>query len=237
MGVIEPICPWEDVRQIGDCTLYLGNCLQIMPFVGAVEAVITDPPYADRTHRKARTTGGKKLVTFSSLTGPQFDAAVSMSLDAAAGWVVATCDIAHIARWVEQPQFVRFGAWVKHNPMPQLTGDRPGQGFEAVMILHSGKVKKKWGRGGGAGLWSYPVLSDTQVPTQKPLPLVCSLVSDFTETGQVILDPFMGSGTTGVAATRLGRRFVGIELDPKHYETACRRIEEASKAPDMFAAR
>ncbi len=70
-------------------------------------------------------------------------------------------------------------------------------------------------------------------PTQKPIDLMrwclCLLVD-----ARIILDPFMGSGTTGVAAVKLGRRFIGIEIEPKYFDIACRRISEALKQPDLF---
>lgn len=73
-------------------------------------------------------------------------------------------------------------------------------------------------------------------PTTKPLPLMRELVSLFTADRDVILDPFMGSGTTGIACAKMGRKFIGIEIDEKYFDIACRRIEEAYKQPDMFIA-
>lgn len=70
--------------------------------------------------------------------------------------------------------------------------------------------------------------------TRKPLILMKDLVSLFSNRNQTILDPFMGSGTTGVAAVRLGRKFIGIEIEPKYFDIACRRIGEALKQPDLF---
>ena len=74
-------------------------------------------------------------------------------------------------------------------------------------------------------------------PNEKPLELIAGLVGTHSNTGDTILDPFMGSGTTGVAAVKLGRRFIGIEIEPKYFDIACRRIEEATHQPDMFIER
>lgn len=63
---------------------------------------------------------------------------------------------------------------------------------------------------------------------------MAEILKDFTNSGETILDPFMGSGTTGVACVKLGRKFIGIELDEKYFDIACRRIEESYKQPDMF---
>ena len=227
----------EPVR-IGDCTLYLGDCLKVLPDLGKVDCVITDPPYSANTHKMAKTNRGAghgvSLVTFAALDGEQFDEVMAACLCASTGWVVATCDYKHAARYYEVPEFVRLGAWVKPNPMPQISADRPGQGFETVLILHSGKTPKVWNRGGGSGVWTFPVHTDAQVPTQKPLALISAFVGDFTQPGQVIADPFMGSGTTGVAAVSLGRGFVGIEANPEHFDIACRRIEQAYAQRPLF---
>jgi len=216
---------------IGNATLYLGDCMEILPTLSKVDACITDPPYSDNTHRMARTNRGAghgvPLVTFAALTGDGFDAVMAACLTASRGWVVATCDYKHAARFYDSPAFVRLGAWVKPNPMPQISADRPGQGFETVLILHSGQTPKRWNRGGGAGVWQFPVHTDAEVPTQKPLALVASFVADFTAQGETVADPFMGSGTTGVAAIHQGRAFVGIEANERHFDIACRRIEQA----------
>lgn len=228
------------IERIGDATLYLGDCMDILPALGRVDAVITDPPYSANTHKMAKTNKGAghgvSLITFAALTGEQFDAVMAMCLGSADGWVVATCDYKHAARYYEHECFVRLGAWVKPNPMPQISADRPGQGFETVLILHGGKTAKKWNRGGGSGVWTFPVHTGSEVPTQKPLALLQSFVDDFTEAGELIADPFCGSGTTGVAAIQAGRRFVGIEREQAHFSVACRRIEQAYAQRPLFAA-
>jgi site-specific DNA-methyltransferase (adenine-specific) len=118
--------------------------------------------------------------------------------------------------------------------LPQISADRPGQGFETVLILHAGHRPKAWNRGGQSGIWTIPVVCGAEVPTQKPLELACAFVSDFTNRGETIADPFMGAGTVGVACAKLGRSFIGIEAKVEHFDIACRRISEALKQPDMF---
>jgi site-specific DNA-methyltransferase (adenine-specific) len=226
---------------IGDAELWLGDCMEILPALHSIDAIITDPPYSARTHAKAKTNKSeaidKKLVDFDSVSGEEFDLVVSGCLQSASGWVVMTCDYRHAARWYDAKQFVRLGAWVKPNPMPQITGDRPGQGFETVLILHSGDRPKSWNGGGRAGVWTFPVHSGAEVATQKPLPLIKRFVDDFTVPGETVADPFMGSGTTGVACVSSGRRFVGCEVNERHFDVACRRIEQASKQNDLFVPR
>lgn len=129
-------------------------------------------------------------------------------------------------------EFIRAGVWVKPNGMPQYTGDRPAMGWEAVAILHR-KGRKRWNGGGSHAVWTVPKVHGNH-PTEKPVALVSEWVRLFTDAGDVVLDPFAGSGTTGVACAKMGRRFIGIERERKHFLTACRRIEEAYKQADLF---
>lgn len=225
-------------ERIGGQRLILGDCMSVVPLLGAVQHVITDPPYSDNTHKMAKSNKGagygKKFITFGSLSSLGFDAVADACLTAADGWVVMTCDYTHASQLYDRPEFVRLGAWVKPNPMPQISADRPGQGFETIAIMHAGKVRKKWNRGGGAGVWTYPVHSGAQVPTQKPLGLISAFVSDFTQVGEMVLDPFMGSGTTLVACEQQGRLGIGIEANLEHFEVACERVRQATRQPDLF---
>ena len=230
--------PFRRREIIGAATLYLGNCFDLFSIVEPVDAVITDPPYAENTHRNAKSNKShqpdKKLLTFSSIPDEAFMQACRESLRLATGWVVMTCDYRHAALMYSAPEFIRLGAWVKPNPMPQVSADRPGQGFEAVLILHAGKQKKIWNRGGGAAVWQVPVINSAQIPTQKPIALLNAFVSDFTQPGETVLDPFMGSATTGLAAIKAGCSFIGIESDEAHFEIACQRIRDFYTQPDMF---
>lgn len=214
---------------IGPLRLYCGDAAAIVPQItGQVDCVITDPPYAERTHQGARTNRksaeGKRLVPFPSLSDSQFLAAVEQWLAAAGGWVVATVDMRHAALLMDHPKLVRLGVWVKNNPMPQLTGDRPAQGHETVLVMHSGARRKAWNRGGGPATWRHNVCNRATVPTEKPLALVRDFVYDFTQPDEMILDPYMGAGTTGAACLLEGRRFIGIERDPQHFKIAVTRL-------------
>jgi site-specific DNA-methyltransferase (adenine-specific) len=103
-------------------------------------------------------------------------------------------------------------------------------GWEAVAILHR-EGKKRWNGGGHHAVWVCNV-EHGQHPTQKPIALLLDWIAKFTEPGELVLDPFMGSGTTGIACERLGRRFIGIEKDPKYFELACARITAAHRQSD-----
>ena len=158
-----------------------------------------------------------------------------LCLTLAKRWVVMTCDHRHAALTFDWPEHIRLGAWVKVAPMPSLNGDRPGSGHESVLILHN-EGAKRWNRGGGAAIWRLPPMkSTTEVATQKPLNLAEAFVSDFSDPGETVLDPFAGSGTTGIACWNQGRKFIGIESNPHHFDIACRRIEDAQRQGRLIA--
>ena len=83
-------------------------------------------------------------------------------------------------------------------------------------------------------MWTVPKGCGDGHPTQKPVGLLKHWVVDFSDEGELILDPFMGSGTTGVAAVQMGRAFVGIEQNPRYFEIACKRIEDAQRQGSLF---
>jgi site-specific DNA-methyltransferase (adenine-specific) len=234
------------IETIGNATLYLGDCREILPTLPKVDAVITDPPYGARTHAKARTNkketarstyrqGASRFIDFDHLPDDDFVVIARACIALANRWVVMTCDHRHAAMTFDWPEHVRLGVWVKVGPMPQISGDRPGSGHESVLIMHS-PGKMRWSRGGGAGVWILPpVKCGTDVATQKPIALLERFVSDFTDDGETVLDPFAGSGTTGIACANQGRRFIGIEREPRHFDIACRRIEDAQRQGRLIA--
>jgi DNA modification methylase len=125
--------------------------------------------------------------------------------------------------------------WFRTDGTPQISSDRPAQGAEGIAVMHRPGVKLRWNSGGKRGVWVCGVERDNrQHPTQKPITLMESLIADFTDPGDLILDPFSGSGTTGVAAIRLGRRFIGWERDPKHAGTARKRLSAAREQLGLF---
>ncbi len=110
--------------------------------------------------------------------------------------------------------------------MPQISGDRPGQGWEAISFMHRDDVKPAWSGGGKAGVWFNRVAQNEGHPTSKPLPMVADWVRLFTNPGDLILDPFAGSGTTLRAAKDEGRRAIGVELDERYCEVVARRLSQ-----------
>ena len=215
------------------CTLFNADCLEVLPTLSGIDAVVTDPPFSEYTHRNAKSNRdlgyGNKAIDFKAIDFKAISEIFSSLGDACNSWIVSFLDWRHIARFEQEPpepfELVRFGVWVKTNPMPQISADRPGNGWDGIAYLHNRHGKKEWSGGGHHGNWIGPVITNGLHPTAKPLDLVGSLVSRFSKESQTVLDPFMGSGTTGVACVRSGRNFIGIEIDPKYFEIACERIK------------
>jgi site-specific DNA-methyltransferase (adenine-specific) len=229
-------------KQIGAATLYLADAFDIMPTLGEVDSIITDPPYDAKTHGNARTTRRGQIVSaidFDSFTEEQFIEFCKNAVILAKRWVVMTCAWQHAAELQRAGlPLVRFGIWLKQDAAPQFSGDRPGTGWEAIAILHRRAChregKMHWNGGGHHAVWVCSV-ERGEHPTQKPLPLLMDWVKKFSEEGEPVLDPFMGSGTTGVACLKLGRKFIGIEKREDYFELACRRIDNAQRQGNLFA--
>jgi site-specific DNA-methyltransferase (adenine-specific) len=199
----------------------------------SVDVSITDVPYSETTHKGARTNQGdkkeiRKLVEFDHISGKTYLRICKQLLRVTRRWVIVFCDWHHMA--LLEPAdlpLVRFGIWVKLNPSPQFTGDRPGHAWEAIAILHN-EGKKQWNGGGDKGAWISNRVNAKWHPTQKPLKLMRELVRLFSNKRETIFDPFMGSGTTGVAALQLERKFIGIEKDEAYYKVAETRLEHTT---------
>lgn len=233
------------IEQIGNCTLYLADCMDIISSLGNVDVVITDPPYGQETKDNARTHKNKGFNEASKSHYIEFSISEFLVRNIfdllgkiTKRWVIASMEFRHAADFEKSPphglKFVRIGAWVKSNGAPQFTGDRPAQGWEAIAIMHNESEKLKWNGGGGRAVWNSDVARNNGHPTPKPLSLIMDWVKNFSDVGEIILDPFMGSGTTGVACVKMGRKFIGIECDPEYFEISCARIREAISQPDMF---
>jgi site-specific DNA-methyltransferase (adenine-specific) len=211
------------------------EALKAMPDA-SVDHVITDPPYAEKTHAGALgSKGARRLVAFDSIGEEVFVRLCDECTRVARRWVVMTCDWRHAAAAeAASPNVIRLGVWVKMDPAPQFSGDRPATGWEAVLMLHR-PGRKRWNGGGLPAWWQNHIVKNNAVhPTEKPLALVRRWVDQFTDFGDTILDPFAGSGTTLVAAVQRGRLAIGFEKDPAHYATARRRIDEALGVGGLF---
>ena len=211
----------------------------------SVAHVITDPPFNQRTSNNARTNNNWKpqseahaFIDFDGITPSDF---VSEWLRVAMRWSIGFCALEQLGEYASAAgdAWIRAGVWAKPDGAPQFTGDRPAQSAEGVAIMHPAG-RKRWNGGGSRGLWAFSVVqsrAEFDHPTPKPLDLMIHLVELFTDPDDLILDPFCGSGTTGVACIRLGRRFIGLELSEKYAAVAQERMEAESKGLTLRDAR
>lgn len=238
-------------------TLHQGDCLD--PVTGlaslpdkSVDVVITDPPYEAEAHRDGRrvvvSRGGERSVSddridFHAITATQrADAAAEISR-VVRHRAVVFCQAEAIDAWKQAFNaaglpYRRAIPWTKPDAMPSLHGRWPGQGFEAIVLAqHAGSPPCPIG--GKARVYSFvraqapDGYSKNPHPTTKPLPLMRQMIEDFTDPGDLILDPFAGSGTTGVAALMLGRRFIGWEKDADYHAIAERRLRGDEAKPRL----
>lgn len=246
------------IERIGDATLYLGDCLEVLPTLEPAHHVITDPPFEAEAHSLQRRSlgrgseDGRRDIVSAALPFAALDEQVRLTVAQeavrlASGWVLAFCQAEAVSAWrvaleAAEAKYRRAMVWIKPDGMPQFTGDRPGMGYESIVCAWAGDGASRWNGGGRHGVFTIPKHdagnghggAPNPHPTTKPIRLMSELVSLFSDHGQTILDPFMGSGTTGVAALKLGRSFVGIERETAYFDIACKRIEEAWKQPRLF---
>lgn len=231
--------------------LYMGDCLEILPTLGRFDHMIFDAPYEATLHAAKNSLKGRKHRNdgVAELKGLDFAPIDAIRDDVVAlgaqcdGWFITFCTPEGVARWADAinpspMKYKRACVWVKPDSTPQLNGQGPAQGAENFVCAWAGSGYSRWNSGGKRGVYTHfcNVGRQGEHPTEKPVSLMAEIVSDFTDPGQLICDPFMGGSSTGVACVKLGRRFTGIELDPKYFDLACRRMEEALKQADLFVA-
>lgn len=231
-GLPEPT--WRS--QCGRAYLYRDDCANVLKAIptGAVDAVVTDPPYDDKTH-DGHLSGVVERQSLGFMPLNNFDGLIDSLVGIANRWVVMTCATSHCLAAMNRDDFIRMGIWVKPNGAPQFTGDRPGTGWEAVAMFHR-KGQKRWNGGGHHAVWTHCTETGAH-PTQKPVGLVLKWLEQFTDAKDVLLDPFMGSGTCGVAALRLGRCFIGVEISDAYFKIAKERIVAELAQTSLFGAK
>lgn len=208
--MIEPVT-------IGRATLYCGDCRDILPTLPKVDAVVTDPPYGIASVWKGGSGHGWGKADNDKAVRNDWDestpSADTMALVMAAG-----------------KEIIIWGGNYFNLPPSRcwLVWNKPERNFTLA------EAELAWtNRDNVVRVCDAPRSeSDREHPTQKPVKVMRFSI-DKTK-GQTILDPFMGSGTTGVAAVQMGRDFIGIEREPKYFDIACRRIEDAQRQGDLF---
>lgn len=202
---------------IGDATLYLGDCMDILPTLDKVDAVITDPPYGIADDYLKPSNKGEWSNLYSDKIdwdsfAPEEAVKISISLaDKAIVWGGNYFSLPPKRGWLiwDKMQSHTSG----HAELAWTNLDIPVRSFAYSRAQLSTENK--------------------QHPTQKPVGLMTWCI-DLAKSPALILDPFMGSGTTGVAAIQMGLKFIGIERERKYFDIACKRIEQATKQEDMF---
>ncbi|AMN41093.1 DNA-methyltransferase [Rhodoplanes sp. Z2-YC6860] len=195
-------------------TIYLGDCREIVPTLGPVDAVVTDPPYGigfAAQPTKWQRRAGKTAESWDDIT-------VDGLTDLLA---CGKKQVVWGGNYYSLPPSRGWLSWFKPDAPPSM-----------------GNVEFAWTNLNQNSRQINCSIGATNAervghPTQKPLAVMKFTLAEI-GAASLILDPFMGSGTTGVAAVQIGRRFIGIEIEPKYFDIACRRIDDATRRPDMF---
>ena len=220
------------VETIGNATLYLGDCREILPTLPKVDACITDPPYGiDFAHagndnggigngRYATKFAGEKIIGDAIPFDPIF---------------ICELNIPTIL-WGGN----HFATRLQASPCWLIWDKRAASGHTNDFA----DCEIAWANFGGVarifrhhwdGMMKASERGEPRChPTQKPIALMSWCISQIKSNPKTILDPFMGSGTTGVAAVQLGRKFIGIEIDKRYFDIACTRIENAQRQTSLF---
>ena len=243
------------VEHIGDATLYLGDCREVLATVAdeSVDMIWTDPPYGHSNHdgdwnARLNEARGIESKPIANDDAESMRIVVDAMLTEAARVLRSDCccccccggggprpTFAWVADRMDRGglEFFHSVIWDKKNPG---LGWRYRRQHEMVMIAH---------RVGGRLLWRDDAVAARNIfdlmpprershPNEKPVGLVEHFVQLHSSPGHVVLDPFCGAGTTGVACANLGRRFIGVEIEPRYFDIACRRIAEAYRQPRLF---
>lgn len=205
------------IEHIGDATLYLGDCMEILPTLGKVDAVLTDPPYGIGAAKEKPHNGWADYGISEWDNEPP------------------SRKIFDMIRVASHEQIIWGGNYFSDRLPPSmgfLIWDKGQRNFSLADCEMAWRSKQV-----AARILTYSrasaLLDGKEHPTQKPI-RVMEWCLGFLPDAKTILDPFMGSGTTGVACANLGRKFIGIEIEPKYFDIACRRIEQAYLQPRLF---
>jgi DNA modification methylase len=225
------------IETIGDATLYLGDCLEIMPTLGRVDAVVTDPPYIMDPTSRAKSYEGLTSNARETLERKGMHRGFDIGVIFVAAHVVSFCSKKQIKLYIEEAETRGYVwtiiTWNKPAPTPLFKRNYlPDTEYifhmwRGVEVGGTYDTKRKWYVLGAPR-------HDIGHPTVKPTEIIVNLVVNATGKGGAVLDPFMGSGTTGVACAKLGRKFIGIEIDAEYFDIACKRIALAYAQPSLF---
>ena len=203
---------WREETLAEGVRLICADCREVLPTLGKVDAVVTDPPYG------IGITRSNRLAVSRGLGGLAWD-----DEPADLSWLLpmGIPSIVWGGNYFDLPPTRAPLVWDKNN------AGRDFADFELAWTNLDMVARRIVFR---------PMSMDGGKlhPTQKPIEVMRWCVGHLPDTAETILDPYMGSGTTGVAAVKLGRKFIGIEIEPRYFDIACKRISDALKQPDLF---
>lgn len=209
------------IETIGAATLYLGDCLEILPKLPGVGAIVTDPPYGigrDGQTESSGAHGGRKAYEHKGWDSarPPDELIRLLSSHCKAAVIWGGNYFADVL-----PPTGKWLVWDKGQRINQSDGELAWTSLPgALRIMTMNRVEL--------------MLDGAEHPTQKPVRLMEWTIKQLGD-HELIIDPFMGSGSTGVAAMNLGIPFIGIERDPSYFEIAVRRLDDAQRQERLFA--
>lgn len=228
---------------IGDCRLLLGDALKIMPLLDKVDCVVTDPPYKLESGGMTRVSMGGKFnlenynnngsIVECDIEWSEFMPLISSLVER--GHIYVMCNNRHVNNMLNSARnsgmkFHNLLVWDKVSPTPNRWYMK---GCEFIGFFYKGKAFYI-NDCGSKQLIKIPLPKDTEHPTVKPISLMKHYIINSTKKNDVVLDPFMGAGTSGVACAQTGRKFIGIEKNEKYFNLACERIIEGHRQGSFF---
>lgn len=213
---------------IGDATLYHGDCLNLIPAIEA-DALVTDPPYGIGA-AKTGMLGSNGIAPVGKYKPSEWD---NKTQDQAINWSINQTkhQVIFGGNYYDLPPTTCWLIWDKCNSGGyadcEIAWTNLDKAIRKIEWAWNGFIRK--GEMAKTGIYAKRVH-----PTEKPVGVMKWCIEHLPSAAETIFDPFMGSGTTGVACAKLGRKFIGIEIDENYFNIACKRIEEAYRQPDMF---
>ncbi len=213
------------IETIGNATLYLGDCRDILPTLPKVDAVVTDPPYGIGEAAGKNASRGNLAIAKDFGNDTWDDEPIPdeliLQVREAAKWVIIFG-----GNYYAMPATTCWLVWDKENGENdfadcELAWTNLPKAVRRIKYMWNGML-----RANGEARGDHP--------TQKPIGVMAWAINHVPSPCQTILDPFMGSGTTGVACANLGRTFIGIERESRYFDVACRRIEDAQRQVRLF---
>jgi len=210
---------------IGNATLYLGDCAEILPTLGQFDAVVTDPPYGIGESKGRNKTRGKLAVS-KDYGNDDWDnePITKQAIDLMRG--LSKWQIIFGGNYFELPPTKCWLIWDKENGATDFADAEL-----AWTNLDKAVRLKRY-------MWHGMLRANKEPrgdhPTQKPVGIMEWVISHLPQDVETIIDPYMGSGTTGVACVNLKKQFVGIEREQKYFDIACKRIEDAQRQQHLF---